>query len=164
VVIAALAGLALFTGSIAHPRSSGQPRGSAPTAGAITLTAAGLSLPYPAGWQATRSPDGTSVTLTPPGSDPSYGSPSMSVTYVAGAEYAPAWLPPQSSAPVAIMVSGARGWEVDGRGVLPPQNHYVLVPWGAGMLFGVAYADPATSLGGDLDTMLRGSRLTGVTP
>jgi hypothetical protein len=88
----------------------------------------------------------------------------MSVTFVPGAKYSPSMFPPQSSLPAPISVSGTTGWEADGQGALPPQNHYVILPVSGGVLFGVAYVAPNASLASDLDTLVRTVGRPGAAP
>ena len=145
------------------------PRSRAPHAtpvpSRLTLAGARLTLPVPHGWGAVETPDGTSITFEPPGSAPSQEAPNMSVTYLPGVTYRATLFPPQSSTPARISVGGIAGWESDGQGILPPQNHYVVVPLHAGVLFAVAYRDSSVSLATDLDALLRGGHWApGVTP
>jgi hypothetical protein len=130
-----------------------------------SLGAAGVSLRYPAGWTAMVSADGSSMSIVPPGADPSHPSPDVSITYLAGATLDSVPLPANTTGRSSATIAGRTGWEADDRGPLPPMSRYVVLPVAGGVLYAQAYAGPGPDLSSNLADILATVRQrAGTTP
>jgi hypothetical protein len=116
----------------------------------------GVTLKYPADWQADRSTDGSHVALRQPDSPTDRPVPTIGIAFDPGVAVTEPPSRKGMSTPERVTVAGLQGWEYHQVGLVTPDaSTFIDLPYHGGRLQITATRGPAVNLVPQLDEMLK---------